>query len=180
MIITLIKDARRDGGDLHWSAVTKRRDELGKAAFASLQQRLFGSWGPARCTPRAWTPTKSTAIASGIRRQSSGNCAPRHPRSRAAQQRRDPARRSRPPRGVLSVTSALTMKHYAQQSSTPRRCGNAEAGRRQKSRSRPEIREEKRPASVRFVGPARGTPLAVRRSGSPVRQLHRGADRRGD
>lgn len=44
MIITLIKDARRDGGDLHWSAVTKRRDELGKAAFASLQQRLFGSW----------------------------------------------------------------------------------------------------------------------------------------
>jgi hypothetical protein len=44
MIITLIKDARRRGDDLHWSAVTKRRDELGKAAFASLQPRLFGSW----------------------------------------------------------------------------------------------------------------------------------------
>ena len=36
MIIGLIKDARRSGDDLHWSAVTKRRDELGKAAFASL------------------------------------------------------------------------------------------------------------------------------------------------
>ena len=44
MIIALIKGARRRGEDLHWSAVTKRRDELGKAAFASLQPRLFGSW----------------------------------------------------------------------------------------------------------------------------------------
>jgi hypothetical protein len=44
MIIGLIKDARRQGDDLHWSAVTRRRDELGKAAFASLQPRLFGSW----------------------------------------------------------------------------------------------------------------------------------------
>src|ERR1019366_7810171 len=43
-IIALIKSAKRDGEDLHWSAVTKRRDELGKAAFASLQPRLFGSW----------------------------------------------------------------------------------------------------------------------------------------
>lgn len=43
-IIRLIKNARRDGEDLHWSAVTKRRDELAKAAFASLQPRLFGSW----------------------------------------------------------------------------------------------------------------------------------------
>jgi hypothetical protein len=44
LIIGLIKEARRQGDDLHWSAVTKRRDNLGKAAFASLQQRLFGSW----------------------------------------------------------------------------------------------------------------------------------------
>ena len=43
-IIRLIKDARRGGEDLHWSAVTKRRDELGRAAFASLQPRLFGRW----------------------------------------------------------------------------------------------------------------------------------------
>jgi len=43
-IITLIKAARRRGEDLHWSAVTRRRDELGKAAFASLQPRLFGRW----------------------------------------------------------------------------------------------------------------------------------------
>jgi hypothetical protein len=43
-IIQLIKSARRKGEDLHWSAVTRRRDELGKAAFASLQPRLFGRW----------------------------------------------------------------------------------------------------------------------------------------
>src|SRR5438270_926267 len=46
-IITLIKKARRNGQDLHWSAVTKRRDELGLAAFASLQPRLFGRWDKA-------------------------------------------------------------------------------------------------------------------------------------
>ena len=44
IIIRLIKQARRAGEDLHWSAVTKRRDELGRAAFASLQPRLFGRW----------------------------------------------------------------------------------------------------------------------------------------
>ncbi len=43
-IIQLIKQGRKDGEDLHWSAVTKRGDELGKAAFAALQPRLFGSW----------------------------------------------------------------------------------------------------------------------------------------
>ena len=43
-IIQLIKQARRGGDDLHWSAVTSRRDELGRAAFASLQPRLFGGW----------------------------------------------------------------------------------------------------------------------------------------
>jgi len=43
-IIALIKQTRRKGEDLHWAAVTKRRDELGKAAFASLQPRLFGRW----------------------------------------------------------------------------------------------------------------------------------------
>src|SRR5688500_2313817 len=32
-IITLIKQARRRGHDLHWSAVTKRNDELSRAAF---------------------------------------------------------------------------------------------------------------------------------------------------
>ncbi len=43
-IIALIKKGKRDGEDLNWSAVVKRRDELGKSAFASLQPRLFGKW----------------------------------------------------------------------------------------------------------------------------------------
>ena len=46
-IIRLIKEARRNGEDLHWSAVTLRRDPLGLAAFASLQLRLFGRWDKA-------------------------------------------------------------------------------------------------------------------------------------
>jgi hypothetical protein len=43
-IIALIKQARRKGQELHWAAVVKRKDELGLAAFASLQSRLFGRW----------------------------------------------------------------------------------------------------------------------------------------
>src|SRR6185437_6593843 len=44
IIIQQIKHAKRAGEDLHWSAVTKRNDELARAAFASLQPRLFGKW----------------------------------------------------------------------------------------------------------------------------------------
>jgi hypothetical protein len=43
-VIALLKQARRGGEDLHWSAVSKRRDALGRAAFAAVQPRLFGSW----------------------------------------------------------------------------------------------------------------------------------------
>jgi hypothetical protein len=43
-IIKLIKEGKRAGHDLHWSAITKRKDDLGRAGFASLQPRLFGSW----------------------------------------------------------------------------------------------------------------------------------------
>ena len=43
-IIGLIKAAKRRGDELYWSAVTHRRDELGKAAFAARQPRLFSTW----------------------------------------------------------------------------------------------------------------------------------------
>ncbi|WP_428937671.1 hypothetical protein [Fontivita pretiosa] len=43
-IIALIKQARRDGQDLHWGAVIRRGDQLSRAAFAAVQPRLFGSW----------------------------------------------------------------------------------------------------------------------------------------
>ena len=46
-IIRKIKEARRKGEDLHWAAVIQRRDALGKAAFASIQKRLFGNWNRA-------------------------------------------------------------------------------------------------------------------------------------
>jgi len=43
-IIRAIKQARRQQADLNWAAVSTRRDELGRAAFAAVQKRLFGSW----------------------------------------------------------------------------------------------------------------------------------------
>ena len=43
-IIQLIKQARRRSEDLSWSAVTRRGDELARAAFAAIQPRLFGKW----------------------------------------------------------------------------------------------------------------------------------------
>jgi hypothetical protein len=43
-VISLIKQAKRAGHDLHWGAVTLRNDEISRAAFASLQPRLFGRW----------------------------------------------------------------------------------------------------------------------------------------
>jgi|SRR3984957_3722450 len=46
-IISVIKKAKKAGQDLHWSAVTKRKDELAKAAYAALQPRLFGRWDKA-------------------------------------------------------------------------------------------------------------------------------------
>jgi hypothetical protein len=46
-ITGVIKKAKRAGQDLHWSAVTKRKDELAKAAYAALQPRLFGRWDKA-------------------------------------------------------------------------------------------------------------------------------------
>jgi hypothetical protein len=46
-VIQEIKKGYRKGEDLNWSSVTKRRDELGHAAFAALQPRLFGRWDKA-------------------------------------------------------------------------------------------------------------------------------------
>ena len=43
-VIALIKQAKRKSQDLNWASVTKRRDDLGRAAFAAIQGRLFGSW----------------------------------------------------------------------------------------------------------------------------------------
>jgi hypothetical protein len=47
LIVNLIRKAKRAGHELNWGAVSKRHDELGHAAFASLQKRLFGTWNKA-------------------------------------------------------------------------------------------------------------------------------------
>ncbi len=43
-VVALIKSSKKKNLDLNWASVTKRRDDLGKAAFAAIQGRLFGSW----------------------------------------------------------------------------------------------------------------------------------------
>lgn len=43
-VIRVIKEARRRGTDLCWSAVITRDSLLRKAAFAAVQKRLFGGW----------------------------------------------------------------------------------------------------------------------------------------
>lgn len=43
-VIAKIKQARRAGRDLHWGAVTGKRDDLCRAAHAAISPRLFGSW----------------------------------------------------------------------------------------------------------------------------------------
>jgi hypothetical protein len=46
-VIEVIRKAHKDGEELNWASVTARRDDVGRAAFASLQKRLFGSWDQA-------------------------------------------------------------------------------------------------------------------------------------
>lgn len=43
-VIAAVKKARKKGVELNWASVARRRDELGKAARASISKRLFGSW----------------------------------------------------------------------------------------------------------------------------------------
>lgn len=43
-VIAEIKRAKRAGRDLHWGAVTRKRDDLCRAAHAAISPRLFGSW----------------------------------------------------------------------------------------------------------------------------------------
>jgi hypothetical protein len=46
-IVRLIKQAKRNGDELNWRAVSARRDALGHAALAAVRPRLFGSWDKA-------------------------------------------------------------------------------------------------------------------------------------
>ena len=105
-IIALIKSARRRGEELHWSAVTHRRDELGKAAFASLQPRLFGKWQRALHAAgldaediaryRRWDrPSIAYELKSRARDGEPVSSGAPGPRPRPARRRRPPFRRLR-------------------------------------------------------------------------------------
>ena len=68
IIIRQIKDAKWAGEDLHWSAVTRGMSCAVRAAFASLQPRLFGRWDRALSAAGldADGSRRVTDIASGI------------------------------------------------------------------------------------------------------------------
>ena len=46
-VVEAIRAASAEGDDLNWSSVTRRGDDLAKAAFAAIQPRLFGRWDKA-------------------------------------------------------------------------------------------------------------------------------------
>ena len=93
-VVEAIRDASRKGDDLNWSSVTRRGDDLAKAAFAAIQPRLFGRWDRALeaagldvadVSPyRSWDkPT----IASGLKARSVAG----EPMNSGAVQKADPA-----------------------------------------------------------------------------------------
>ena len=81
-VIDSIQSASQQGEDLNWSAVTKRGDELGRAAFAAIQPRLFGRWDKALAAAgldageispyRSWD---KPAIIAGLKGRSGGGAA---------------------------------------------------------------------------------------------------------
>jgi hypothetical protein len=93
-IIELVQKAHKEGTDLSWSAVMSREDDLRRAAFASLQKRLFGSWNAALIAAdidpnatrayRAWT---RETIAQALRKRHQAGM----PMSSAALQAEEPA-----------------------------------------------------------------------------------------
>lgn len=114
-IIALIKKARRRGSALHWAAVTRRGDELSRAAFASLQPRLFGSWDRALHAAgldaedvsayRTWD--KNTAVFELRSRYQAGELL-----SSGAVQREDPALHAAALRYWRSWDNALRAAHF--------------------------------------------------------------------
>jgi lambda repressor-like predicted transcriptional regulator len=113
-IVALIKSARRRGEDLHWSAVVSRRDELGKAAFASLQSRLFGRWDRALAAAgldaqkiskyRQWNPESIVAEFRTRGRE-------KRPLNSGAIQSQNPALHAAAVRHFGSFDAALTAAH---------------------------------------------------------------------
>ena len=174
-IISLIKQAKRDGSDLHWSAVTKRRDELGKAAFASLQPRLFGRWDRALQASgldaddvsryRRWT---RTSIVFDLKARS---------RQRAAEQRGHPGGRPRPARRGSAAFWILRWRPAGGPVGShpcPPSPGVDQGQRDERNQIRPKNRH-------RFGRQQRPPPDAgiVRGGGAALRQLHRRKGSRG-
>jgi len=115
MIIGLIKQAKRRGEDLHWSAVTKRRDDLGRAAFASLQPRLFGSWDRAlHGAGRKWN--KDTIVF-----ELRGRAKDHEPLNSGAVQREDPGLHAAAVRHFETYDAALRAARLDPQSVRARR-----------------------------------------------------------
>lgn len=46
-VVNAIKQAKKQGIDLSWRAVSLRQDEISRAAIAAVRPRLFGSWNEA-------------------------------------------------------------------------------------------------------------------------------------
>jgi hypothetical protein len=161
MIIGLIKDARRRGDDLHWSAVTRRRDELGKARSRRSSPGCSGA-GTGRCTGpgldadeinryRKWT--KQTIVWE-LRARSRE----REPLNSGAIQRDDPGLHAAAVRHFATYDAALRAAKLDPDKVRERRSWTkADVVRG------PEGREAVGPAPVRLVGAPRRAPRSTAR-----------------
>jgi len=168
-IIKLIKEAKRAGDPLHWSAVCKRRDDLGKAGFASLQLRLFGSWDRALHAAgldaddinqyRKWTKDTVVSELRARHRESM-------PLNSGAIQKDDPSLHAAAVRHFAGYDHALSRRQARSGKNPPAK--NLAKDRRDQ---RPEAGKKIWQASLRLHHPPRTT-SPVRRSRPPLRLLH--------
>ncbi len=160
IIIRQIKHAKRSGEDLHWSAVTKRDDELARAAFASLQPRLFGRWDRALSAAgldadevsryRKWD---RNTVAFELRSRASDD----EPLNSGAIQQEDSGLHAAAVRHFGSFDDALRAARVDPTSVRRRRHWTKKGGHR-----RPQNRAQTGPAHGRFIHPPR-QPRPLRR-----------------
>ena len=168
-IIRLLKDVRCWGVELHWSSVTRRKDEL-RGPPSPQFSRGSSANGNVPSTPPASTPMMSSSIARGIKRRSFTNSssalrAVMHS-STAADCRR--------------TTPACTPPPFAISAATPRPCAakfNPRQLRQRRSWDKKSVVQcLKSCAEVRQNfrhGDSPQRPRPARRGCPPLRQLHR-------
>ena len=162
-IIALIKSAHRKGEDLFWSAVTHRRDELGKAAFAALQPRSVRQMAacPSRRGTRRRRHRPLSAMGPQFDRLRAQGPRPGRRSARAAARCRPTTPASTPPPSGISALydAALRAAELDPLKFRQRRSWDKKAGDQGDQIRRPQRRQPRRqPGAPRSTGILRRRP----------------------